>query len=138
VEAPPPDPAAREPEAAAAAEPEPAASEPAAAEEPRPRRRRRDSETRRPRHTKPRKDPGGTPRAKLIVSAGRAHGLEPADLIGAIVENSRLDGEDVTGVRVLERFSFAEVPSERAEEVVRKVGGSRVRGTELRMEVTRT
>jgi ATP-dependent RNA helicase DeaD len=99
---------------------------------------RRERETRRPRHTKPRKDTSGTPRTKLLVSAGRAHGLEPADLIGAIVDNSRLDGEDVTGVRVLERFSFAEVPSERAEEVVRKVGGSRVRGTELRMEVTRT
>ena len=144
VAAPPPDPADREPEpAAAASEPEPAA---AAAGEPEPTapagerkpRRRGDRETRRPRHTKPRKDPGGTRRAKLLVSAGRAHGLEPADLIGAIVENSRLDGEDVTGVRVLERFSFAEVPSERAEEVVRKVGGSRVRGTELRMEVTRT
>ncbi|MEA2474833.1 MAG: ATP-dependent helicase DeaD [Thermoleophilaceae bacterium] len=93
-------------------------------------------ETRRPRHTKPRKDPAGVSRAKLIVSAGRAHGLEPADIIGAIVDNSRLDGEDVTGVRVLERFSFAEVPSERADEVVQKAGGSRVRGTELRMEVT--
>ena len=146
VQAPPPDPAAREPKpepepAAKPAADEPAADEPAAeeqaADEPR-SRPRRDRETRRPRHTKPRKDPGGTPRAKLLVSAGRAHGLEPADLIGAIVNNSRLDGEDVTGVRVLERFSFAEVPSERAEEVVAKVGGSRVRGTELRMEVTRT
>jgi ATP-dependent RNA helicase DeaD len=106
--------------------------------EPRAGRRRGDRETRRPRHTKPRKDPSGTPRAKLIVSAGRAHGLEPADLIGAIVDHSRLDGEDVTGVRVLERFSFAEVPSERADEVVRKVGGQSVKGTELRMEVRRS
>jgi ATP-dependent RNA helicase DeaD len=105
--------------------------------EPRKPRRSRDPEreTRRPRHTKPRKDPDATPRAKLLVSAGRAHGLEPADLIGAIVENSRLGGEDVTGVRVLERFSFAEVPSERADEVVSKVGGQSVKGTELRMEV---
>jgi ATP-dependent RNA helicase DeaD len=128
IAAPPPQPEERQPE------PEPVAVAEAA---PKPRRPRGDRETRRPRHTKPRKDPSGTPRAKLLVSAGRAHGLEPADLIGAIVDNSRLDGEDVTGVRVLERFSFAEVPSERADEVVRKVGGSTVRGTELRMEVTR-
>ena len=93
-------------------------------------------ETRRPRHTKPHKDSDGRARAKLLVAAGRAHGLEPADLIGAIVDHSRLDGEDVTGVRVLERFSFAEVPSERADEVVRRVGGRNVKGTELRMEVT--
>jgi ATP-dependent RNA helicase DeaD len=140
-DAPPPDPAAREPEPAEPqARPDPAPVEAGNGADPAPprrRRRTRDGETRRPRHTKPRKDPDATPRAKLLVSAGRAHGLEPADLIGAIVANSRLDGEDVTGVRVLERFSFAEVPSERAQEVVQKVGGSKVRGTELRLEVTR-
>jgi ATP-dependent RNA helicase DeaD len=98
----------------------------------------RDRETRRPRHTKPSRDRDGAPRAKLVVSAGRAHGLEPADLIGAIVENSHLAGEEVTGVRVLERFSFAEVPSERAAEVVSKVTGSQVHGTELRLDLART
>ena len=40
-----------------------------------------------------------------------------------------------TGVRVLERFSFAEVPSGRADDVVRQVAGKRVRGTELKVEV---
>ena len=139
-----PDPAgASGPPAEAAEAPPGGAAEPAAngdGSESRPRRRRPrgDRETRRPRHTKPRKDPDGTPRAKLLVSAGRAHGLEPADLIRAIVENAKLDGEDVTGVRVLERFSFAEVPSEHADDVVRRVGGRSVKGTELRMEVTRT
>ena len=92
-------------------------------------------EPRRPRHTKPRRD-GSGPRAKLLVGAGRAQGVEPADIIRAIVDNSHLEGEDVTGVRVLERFSFAEVPADRAGDVVRDVAGKRVRGTELRLEVT--
>jgi ATP-dependent RNA helicase DeaD len=69
------------------------------------------------------------------VGAGRAQGFEPADIVRAIVDNSHLEGEDVTGVRVLERFSFAEVPAERADDVVRKVDGTRVRGAELRLEV---
>ena len=130
----------------AAADSAPEAAEPAVAtavQDPapaRPRRERRprgDRETRRPRHTKPRRDIA-IPRAKLLVGAGRAHGIEPADIVGAIVDNSHLDGEDVTGVRVLERFSFAEVPSERADEVVGKVRGHKVRGTELNMEVAKT
>jgi hypothetical protein len=74
--------------------------------------------------------------AKLIVGAGRGQGIEPADVVSAIVDNSHLEGEDVTGVRVLERFSFAEVPADRAGDVVRDVDGKRVRGTELRLEVT--
>ena len=70
-----------------------------------------------------------------MLGAGRAQGLEPADVVGAIVDHSHLDGEDITNVRVLERFSFVEVPAERAGEVVEKVNGKPVRGVELRLEV---
>ena len=71
-----------------------------------------------------------------LIAAGRRDGLEPADVIGAIVDHSHLEGEDIRGVRVLERFSFAEVPADRAGDVVRDVAGKRVRGQELRLEVT--
>jgi ATP-dependent RNA helicase DeaD len=89
---------------------------------------------RRPRHTKPRQRRQGG-RARLVIGAGRAHGLEPADVIGALVEQSGLEGEDVEHVRILERFSLAEVPAERAAETVERVGGTQVKGTELRLDV---
>ena len=92
-------------------------------------------QTRRPRHTKPRPRDGKV--AKLLIGAGRAQGFEPADVIGAIVDNCQLDGEDVRNVRVLERFSFVEVPAERASEVVEKVNGNDVRGVALRLEVAK-
>jgi ATP-dependent RNA helicase DeaD len=93
-----------------------------------------EKQARRPRHTKPRRTTT-EPRTKLVVAAGRARGLEPADVVSAIVDNSHLDGEDVSNVRVLERFSFVEVPGDRAAEVVEKVNGQSVRGVELRLEV---
>jgi ATP-dependent RNA helicase DeaD len=93
-------------------------------------------QTRRPRHTKPRRTGGGNVK-KLIVGAGRAQGFEPADVVGAIVDHSHLDGEDVANVRVLERFSFVEVPADRAGEVVDKVTGNEVRGVKLRLEVAK-
>jgi ATP-dependent RNA helicase DeaD len=96
-----------------------------------------DRETRRPRHTKPRKAAVGGEVVKLIVSGGRAQGIEPADVIGAIVDNSHLEGEDIRNVRVLERFSFVEVPAARSREVIDKVSGSAVRGTKLRLEVAK-
>jgi ATP-dependent RNA helicase DeaD len=94
-----------------------------------------ERQPRRPRHTKPRRAPDQGPRTKLLVGVGRASGLEPADVISAIVDNSQLDGEDVQNVRMLERFSFVEVPQEKAEEVVAKVGGTRVRGVPIELEV---
>jgi ATP-dependent RNA helicase DeaD len=70
------------------------------------------------------------------VGAGRRDDLEPADVVGAVVDNTRLENDDVRHVRVLERFSFVEVPAARASEVVEKVSGKRVRGIPLRVEVT--
>ena len=58
-------------------------------------------------HQAPPRRPG---RAKMLRRRPR-QGLEPADVVGAIVDHSHLDGEDITGVRVLERFSFVEVPA---------------------------
>ena len=124
-----PEPVAAAPEPPKAEEPVAPAPETPPAPEPEPR------ETRRPRHTKPRRplDAGAT--SKLLIGAGRIHGLEPADVIAAIVDNSHLDGEDVRNVRILERFAVAEVPADRAGEVVEKVSGKAARGVTLELEV---
>ena len=71
---------------------------------------------------------------KLIVSAGRAAGLEPSDIIHAITAATGLDGESVRNVRVLERFAFVDVPEHEAQRVVELVSGSEVRGQKLRLE----
>jgi ATP-dependent RNA helicase DeaD len=102
--------------------------------EERPKRTPRERETRRPRHTKPHSR-DGVPYVKLVVGAGRTHGIEPADVVGAVVDHTHLENDDVRHVRVLERFSFVEVPEQRAGEVVDKVNRKQVRGTELRLEV---
>ena len=100
------------------------------------KREPRERETRRPRHTKPRRELAGA-RAKLIVKAGLKQGLEPADVIGAIVDHSHLEGEDISNVRLLDRFSFVEVPAARAEEVASTVSGKTVRGVPLKLEVAK-
>jgi ATP-dependent RNA helicase DeaD len=99
-------------------------------------RQRERPETRRPRHTKPH-EREGVSYSKLVVGAGRQGGIEPADIVRAVVDNTRLENDDVRNVRVLERFSFVEVPTERAGQVVQSVSGKRVRGVELRLEVAK-
>ncbi len=92
------------------------------------------------RHSKPRVSPhanGDTPSAKLIVSGGRAAGLEPSDIIHAITGATELDGESVRNVRVLEHFAFVEVPAAEADRVIESAGGTRVRGHVLSLEVAK-
>jgi len=127
------EPGAREAEATVA-DPE-KVPEPRGGTRERPKRERR--EPRRRRHSKPRRDDTNGDVVKLIFGAGRAQGIEPADVVSAIVDGSHLDGEDVRNIRVLERFSFVEVPAGRAEEVVSKIRGNEVRGVELRVEVAK-
>jgi ATP-dependent RNA helicase DeaD len=87
------------------------------------------------RHSKPHLSPNGDgPAKKLIVTAGRASGLEPSDIIHAITAATGLDGEAVRNVRMLERFAFVEVPAREADRVVDLVNGSEVRGHRLLVE----
>jgi ATP-dependent RNA helicase DeaD len=90
------------------------------------------------RHSKPHVARNGSePQAKLIVNAGRAAGLEVADLVSAITAGAGLDGEAVRNVRLLDRFAFVEVPESDAERVMESVSGQTVRGAELRLERAR-
>jgi ATP-dependent RNA helicase DeaD len=81
---------------------------------------------------------GDGPRRTVFVSGGRAAGLEPSDIISAITKATRLDGEDVRNVRMLERFAFVEVPGSVAERVVQETTGTSVRGHELALELAKS
>jgi ATP-dependent RNA helicase DeaD len=87
------------------------------------------------RHSKPHVSADGDgPARKLIVSMGRAAGLEPSDIIHAITAATGLDGEAVRNVRVLERFTLLEVPEADVERVVERVSGTEVCGQPVRLE----
>ena len=89
-----------------------------------------------PGHTKPHPR-DGVPYAKLIVGAGRRDGIEPADVVSAVVDHTHLENDDVRNVKVLERFSFVEVPADRAQQVAESCFWQSGPGVELRMEVTK-
>jgi ATP-dependent RNA helicase DeaD len=87
------------------------------------------------RHSKPHVSGDGDGHGRtLIVSPGRAAGVEPSDLIHAITAATGLDGESVRNVRVLDRFAFLQVPEHDAERVVSLVDGTEIRGQRLRLE----
>jgi ATP-dependent RNA helicase DeaD len=93
------------------------------------------------RHSKPHDsglDGVELPLRKLIIAGGRADGVEPKDVVQALTSAGGLDGEAVRNVRVLERFSFAEVPEQDADRVVASAVGTEVGGRPLRIELART
>ena len=93
------------------------------------------------RHSKPHDvehDRADLPLRKLIIAGGRSDGIEPKDIVRALTSAGELDGEAVRNVLVLERFSFAEVPSADADRIVESAAGIEVAGRPLKLELTRS
>jgi ATP-dependent RNA helicase DeaD len=91
------------------------------------------------RHTKPQISRNGDePYVRLVAAAGRAEGLEVADVVAAVTSASGLDGEAVRDVVVLERFTLLSVPAAEAPRVVKDVDGQELNGTRLRVAAARS
>src|SRR3954451_2637842 len=93
------------------------------------------SEPRR-RHRKPHDEAtvNGSGYTKLIANAGRAAGVQAADLIAAMTAGG-LDGEAIRNVRVLERFALVEVTVDVVATIVERV--TEVRGQSVAPEPIR-
>jgi ATP-dependent RNA helicase DeaD len=71
---------------------------------------------------------------KLIIAGGRADGLEPSDVIHALTEAGAPDGEAIRNLRMLERFTFAEVPEAASATILDRAAGVVLAGGPLRLE----
>ncbi|MCW2616691.1 MAG: deaD [Frankiales bacterium] len=68
------------------------------------------------------------PTAKLFIGLGRAAGVRPQDLVGAITGESSLSGRDIGGIEIAERFALVEVPEGAAEEVISALRATMIKG----------
>jgi ATP-dependent RNA helicase DeaD len=56
---------------------------------------------------------------RIFIGAGKQAGVRPADLVGAITNESGIESRDLGIVQIADRFSVVEVPEERANDVIR-------------------
>jgi ATP-dependent RNA helicase DeaD len=91
------------------------------------------------RHAKPQLSRNGNePYRRMFAGAGRADGIEVADVVHAVTAASGLDGEAVRDVRVLENVTMFSVPDSEAGRVMEAVDGIELAGRPLRIEPART
>jgi len=65
---------------------------------------------------------------RLYVGLGRRAGTRPADLVGAIANESGLSGKDIGTIEMGDGFSLVEVPEEAADAVIEALTGAKIRG----------
>jgi ATP-dependent RNA helicase DeaD len=69
--------------------------------------------------------------ARVFIGAGRALGVRPGDLVGAIANEAGVDGRDITILGIGDRHSIVEVPEEAAEYVIECLSDTRIKGRKV-------
>ncbi len=64
----------------------------------------------------------------MHVSLGKAAGVRPADLVGAIANESGLTGRSIGPIRIADHHSVVGVPKASVADVVRTMGTTTIRG----------
>jgi ATP-dependent RNA helicase DeaD len=65
---------------------------------------------------------------RLFVGLGRAAGVRPQDLVGAIAGETELRGRDIGAIEIADRFSLVEVPDQAADDVIAALKGTTIKG----------
>ncbi|HEV2121217.1 MAG TPA: DEAD/DEAH box helicase [Chloroflexota bacterium] len=68
---------------------------------------------------------------RIFVGAGRADGLRPQDLVGAIANEAGVRGRDIGAIDIAPRFSFVEVPEADANRVLEALSRTTIRGQQV-------
>jgi ATP-dependent RNA helicase DeaD len=82
--------------------------------------------------------PGSSPTmTKLHIAAGRAAGIRPGDLVGAIANEAGLDSRVLGAIEVTDKFSLVEVPEEMADGIIEALSRTRIKGHKVAVRVYR-
>ena len=70
----------------------------------------------------------GGPTGKLYIALGKHHRIRPADLVGAIANETHLSGKQIGPIFVSEKYSIVGVPDASVDEVIAALQRSTIKG----------
>jgi len=77
--------------------------------------------------------PGNGHAVRLFIGAGRGAGIRPGDLVGAITNEAGLSAKDLGDIKIADRFSLVEVPDALADDIVRALKKTTLRGQKVQV-----
>ena len=83
--------------------------------------------------------PGPAPAtwARLFVSIGSRDDIKPGDLVGALAGEANIQGSRIGKIEIRDSFSIVEVQADVADQVIRAVNGTTVKGRSVRVDYDR-
>jgi ATP-dependent RNA helicase DeaD len=78
-----------------------------------------------------------TATATLHFGVGRAAGIRPGDLVGAIANEAGLNSNMIGPIKIADQFSLVKVPEELAQGIIKALGRSRMKGQKVTVRLYR-
>ena len=69
--------------------------------------------------------------ARLLTGAGRQAGIRPADIVGAITNETGMTSSALGAIEIRDRLSMVEVPMGTADQIVKSMRGATLRGRKV-------
>ncbi|MEW6271186.1 MAG: DEAD/DEAH box helicase [Thermodesulfobacteriota bacterium] len=74
---------------------------------------------------------------RIFIGGGRAMGLRPQDVVGAITGEAGIGGREIGAITISDRYALAEVPDELVHDVVAALRRGTVKGRKLTVRLER-
>jgi ATP-dependent RNA helicase DeaD len=81
----------------------------------------------------PERKPNAGEMARIYIGVGKHAGVRPQDLVGAIANEAGIAGGLIGAIQITDRFSLVEVPEEVANQVIKALGKSSIRGKKVQV-----
>ena len=72
---------------------------------------------------------------RLILSAGKAHGVRPADVVGTIAYHANFSGNTIGDISILDKHTLVDVPQQYVAQTLSKAGKYRIRKNAVKLEL---
>lgn len=78
---------------------------------------------------------GSRDMVRLFINIGKNQNVKPGDILGAIAGESGMPGKLVGSIDMYDKYTFVEVPSENADDVLQAMRHAKIKGKSVHMEV---
>ena len=75
---------------------------------------------------------------RLFIGAGRAAGVRPADLVGAITGEAGVPSRSLGAIEIADKFSLVEVPEALADRIIAALKATKIRGNKVHVRREKT
>ena len=74
---------------------------------------------------------------EVFINVGKLDNIKVKDIVGSITGNTGVSGEDIGRINLLEKYSFAEIPKEYIEDVIKGMKDKQIKGRNVNIEIAK-